>query len=100
MLLILFGRKACCLCEGLEARLRNLPLDLLMPPLDLCVIDIDDSKTAEDLRARYDMQVPVLLLAKDALNPILELPRVSPRLDEKALFNWLQKFLTNLSKSD
>ena len=41
------------------------------------------------LKARYDLEVPVLALADQ------ELPRVSPRLDGEGLFNWLQCRLSN-----
>ena len=37
------------------------------------------------LRARYDLEVPVLVLEET------ELPRVSPRLSGDGLRNWLQK---------
>ena len=39
--LTLYGREACCLCKGLEERLRNLSLSRMNPPLELRVIDID-----------------------------------------------------------
>ena len=86
-LLVLYSRRGCCLCEGLEERLRQL--DLAALDLELQVIDIDASAVSPALKARYDLKVPVLALADQ------ELPRVSPRLAGEGLFNWLQRRLSN-----
>ena len=85
--LVLFSRKGCCLCEGLEQRL--LDLDLQALALVLMVVDIDSPTVAAELRARYDLEVPVLQLDGR------ELARVSPRLSGDGLFNWLQRGLSN-----
>ena len=53
------------------------------------MIDIDAVAVSPALKARYDLEVPVLALADQ------ELPRVSPRLDGEGLFNWLQRRLSN-----
>ncbi len=81
--LILFGRQGCCLCEGLEQRLRALDLQHLN--LRLVVLDIDSPDFSPELRARYDLQVPVLGLENAVL------PRVSPRLSGDGLRNWLHQ---------
>ena len=52
--LTLFGRAGCCLCEGLESRLRAL--DLLGLSIELAVIDIDAPGTPQELKARYDLR--------------------------------------------
>ena len=83
--LVLYSRKGCCLCEGLEERLRVLDLAALDPPLQLEVIDIDAAGFDPGLKARYDLEVPVLALSVGAL------PRVSPRLSGDGLFTWLQR---------
>lgn len=83
--LILYSRQGCCLCEGLEQRLRELALHTLTPPLRLQVIDIDAAGVDPALKARYDLEVPVLALPAGAL------PRVSPRLSGEGLFRWLQR---------
>ena len=83
--LLLYSRAGCCLCEGLEQRLRDLNLDQDIPPLKLVVMDIDAPDMAASLRARYDLEVPVLVL-RDT-----ELPRVSPRLSGDGLRNWLER---------
>ncbi len=98
--LILYGRKGCCLCQGLEQRLRELSLHLLDPPLRLQVIDIDDEAISNKIRELYDLQVPVLLLRSDDLNKTIEIPRVSPRLNSEGLVKWLQKSLNKFLESN
>ena len=83
----LYSRTGCCLCEGLEQRLRQL--DLVGLSLELVVIDIDASDLPPAVRARYDLEVPVLSWNGR------DLPRVSPRLNGEGLFNWLQRALSN-----
>ncbi len=91
----LYSRKGCCLCEGLEQKLRRLPLGQLTPPLKLDVIDIDIEVLPKGEKERYDMRVPIMLLETGKMysQHLIELPRVSPRLSDKALFEWLQKIL-------
>ena len=84
--LTLYSRTGCCLCEGLESRLKDI--DLLGLSITLTVIDIDASGTPEELKARYDLEVPVLALDG------CELPRDSPRLTGEGLLNWLQRCLS------
>ena len=84
--LTLYSRTGCCLCEGLESRLRDL--DLLGLSIELIVMDIDALGTPQELKALYDLEVPVLALDGS------ELPRVSPRLMGEGLLNWLQRSLS------
>ena len=84
--LTLYSRTGCCLCEGLESRLRDLDLKGLS--IELTVIDIDAPGILQELKARYDFEVPVLALDGS------ELPRVSPRLTGEGLWNWLQRCLS------
>ena len=84
--LSLYSRTGCCLCEGLESRLKDL--DLVGLSITLKVIDIDAAGTPQELKARYDLEVPVLALDG------CELPRVSPRLAGEGLLNWLQRCLS------
>ena len=86
--LILYSRKGCCLCEGLEERLREI-----LPPDHLQVVDVDGDPV---LQARYDLSVPVLARAgsvgqsgKDLR--ISPLPPVPPRLRGQGLQVWLQR---------
>ena len=75
--LVLLTRRGCCLCEGLEEKLRQLQI-----PLDLRDVDTDPA-----LQARYGLEVPVLLQPTPAGER--ELPRASPRLSPEALRRWL-----------
>ena len=95
-LLILYTRSGCCLCEGLEERLRNISLNTLNPPINLEVIDIDSGDLPETVRNRYDLIVPVMVLSLKEKNLIIELPRVSPRIQGKELFIWMQKNINKI----
>jgi hypothetical protein len=75
--LVLLTRRGCCLCEGLEEKLRQLQI-----PLDLRDVDTDPA-----LQARYGLEVPVLL--QPTPTGERELPRASPRLSPEALRRWL-----------
>ena len=94
MQLTLFSRQGCCLCEGLQQRLQALDLSRFEPPLSLEVVDIDAEGIEPGLRARYDLEVPVLALHGKPL------PRVSPRLSGEGLFNWLQRHCSTIAGSD
>ena len=83
--LLLYSRAGCCLCEGHAQRLQDLNLDQETPPLKLVVVDIDAPDCAATVRARFDLEVPVLVLGDT------ELPRVSPRLSGIGLRHWLQR---------
>ena len=82
----LYSRQGCCLCAGLEERLRQLDLNSLQ--LVLVTVDIDHPETPSQWKARYDLEVPVLVLDHK------ELPRVSPRLSGNSLLKWLAKQLS------
>lgn len=85
--LLLLTRRGCCLCEGLEEKLKALK----PAPAFRCV-DIDADPL---LRARYDLSVPVLALVEGGAAdqggepPWRELPRVPPRLSGDRLREWL-----------
>lgn len=91
----LYTRKGCCLCEGLEERLRDL-----QPPPPLELVDVDEDPA---LQARYGLQVPVLALASGEAAAVQsvpaqpggsrlawrDLPPVPPRLTGGRLHAWL-----------
>ena len=85
--LVLYSRRGCCLCEGLEQRLEAL--NLVELGFTLQVIEIDNPAVSPELKVRYDLEVPALVVQGR------ELPRVSPRLSGEGLFNWLQRALSN-----
>ena len=91
--LILLTRSGCCLCEGLEERLRVIPLDQIKPPLQLYIHDIDGVNIPSSERSRYSLEVPILLVEFQQPLRRIELPRVSPRLSEEFLLQWLQKVI-------
>ncbi len=92
--LYLYTRKDCCLCVGLEERLKCIELKRLNPPLTITIIDIDDESTPSRIKERYDLEVPVLILDNNLQGNLITLPRVSPRLKGEGLLSWLQKVST------
>ena len=87
MELVLYSRQGCCLCAGLEEKLRALT-----PPPALLVIDVDSDAA---LQARFGIEVPVLAAARAEGSPV-PLPRVSPRLMGDGLRRWLEQQLGTL----
>ena len=94
--LILFTREGCCLCKGLEERLKEIPLEQINPPLELAVLDIDSDEVSAEQAESYSLEVPVLFLELQEPLSKYELPRVSPRLSEQGLLNWLKKVIQKL----
>jgi hypothetical protein len=87
--LLLYTRAGCCLCEGLEERLRALD-----PPPPFTAVDVDGDAV---LQARWGLEVPVLALATGRGGAALEsevrpLPRVPPRLAGERLRQWLARY--------
>ncbi|MBV2351560.1 glutaredoxin family protein [Synechococcus sp. HK05] len=76
--LVLITREGCCLCEGLEEKLLALAL-----PFSRLDVDADPQ-----LLARFDLEVPVLLVREAGEER--QLPRVSPRLPATQLHAWLK----------
>ena len=89
--LLLYTRVGCCLCEGLEERLRAL-----RPPLQLTTQDVDADPA---LAALYGIEVPLLAVGATGAEPGAEaaevrwrlLPRVPPRLEAERLRDWLRR---------
>lgn len=88
MELLLYSRQGCCLCAGLEQKLRALD-----PAPQLRVIDVD---TDPELQARFGLEVPLLAVRPPSSATATLLPRVSPRLSGAALQRWLQNQLAPL----
>jgi hypothetical protein len=78
--LLLYTRQGCCLCEGLEEKLRAL-----QPPPLLHRVDVDGDPA---LQARFGLEVPVLMVCTPAGER--QLPRVPPRLAAAQLRRWLE----------
>ena len=95
--LILYSRKGCCLCEGLELRLKKIALQDLSPPITLKVVDIDGKEVSESQRVRYDLKVPVMAFSFNSSSRIFELQNVSPRVKGQELLLWLQKSINKVN---
>lgn len=86
--LLLYTRAGCCLCEGLEERLREL-----LPAGALQLVDVDGDPA---LQARHGLSVPVL--ARGGTNEALTLlPPVPPRLKGEQLRAWLVRHGVSLA---
>ncbi len=94
--LIFYTRKGCCLCRDLEDRLLRINLLELTPPLTLKIIDIDSKSCSKEIKKSYDLKVPILALFEKNNKKLIELPRISPRIDEKDTFKFLQKYLNKI----
>lgn len=94
--LVLFTRQGCCLCEGLEERLRELGLSAEGTAPRLQRIDVDGDP---QLQSRYGLEVPVLAL-RSAESAWRELPRVPPRLSGERLAQWLTRQGVLLTAAD
>lgn len=70
--LVMLTRAECSLCEQMLAQLTALAKRICLPPLQLLDVDSDPQ-----LRARYGLKIPVLLLAGSLV--------CSTRLDEDEL---------------
>ncbi len=96
MFLYIYTRKGCCICENLKDNLCNLKINNIYPKLKIYEIDIDRYDLYKNDYRKYDHQVPVLALKLADSKEIFELPRVSPRLKDLQLNNWLEKNINNI----
>tara|TARA_Y100000589_G_C27177283_1_gene639302 strand:+ start:416 stop:709 length:294 start_codon:yes stop_codon:yes gene_type:complete len=91
MILFIFVRRGCCLCDELKKELKAIDVKTINSDLQLKEIDIDRFDLYQNKFKKYDYEVPVIGFRKDVSSSIIELPRVSPRLNNLQLKNWLQK---------
>ena len=96
MLLLIFVRKGCCICDSLKNKLKKVNLDNVYSDLKIQEIDIDRFDLYKDLYKKYDHEVPVIALKNLSSNQITEFPRVSPRVKELQLESWLRKNIKQL----
>ena len=94
--LYIYIRKGCCICENLKNNLYRLNINKIYPKLKIFEIDIDRYDLYKNEYKKYDHQVPVLALMLKDSKEVFELPRVSPRLKDLQLNNWLQKNINNI----
>ena len=96
--LILYTRKGCCLCQTLEKKLSNICIENLNPSIVLSIVDVDSKKVSIDIQMKYTNEVPIMVLDSTILLKKIELPRVSPRIKEDMLLNWIQNKLNTFYK--
>ena len=91
MILLIFVRKGCCICDALKNNLKKINLENIYPDLKIQEIDIDRFDLYKDEYKKYDNEVPVIALKNLSSNQLNEFPRVSPRVKEIQLESWLKK---------
>ncbi len=96
MELLIFVRKGCCICDSLKSNLGKIHIENIHSDLKIQEIDIDRFDLYKDKYKKYDYEVPVIALRKLFSSQIIELPRVSPRLKDLQLENWLRKNINKL----
>ena len=96
MVLFLYTRKGCCICDKLKNDLNNININNFNPKLEILEVDIDRFDLYKNDFKKYDHQVPVLALQLTESKEIIELPRVSPRLKGLQLDNWLKKNINHI----
>ena len=99
MKIFIFVRQGCCLCDSLKNKLAKINFNELFPNLvEFKEIDIDRADLYQDKYKKYDYDVPVIAIEEDKSKKIIELPRISPRLEDDQLKNWLIKNINNVLK--
>ena len=96
MVLYIYTRKGCCICDKLKNDLNNININNFNPKLEILEVDIDRFDLYKNDFKKYDHQVPVLALQLTESKEIIELPRVSPRLKGLQLDNWLKKNINHI----
>ena len=95
--LLIFVREGCCICDSLKNNLSKIKIKNIHQDLRIQEIDIDRFDLYQDKFKKYNYEVPVIALKKINSNKIIELPRISPRLKDSQLENWLKKNINNLN---
>ena len=96
MKIFIFVRQGCCLCDSLKNKLAKINLKEILPNLELIEIDIDRVDLYQDKYKKYDYEVPIIAIEGINSKEIIELPRISPRLKDDQLKNWLQKNINTI----
>ena len=91
MLLILYSKPGCHLCEGLQEKLEQLIAD--PGCLSRFELEVRDITTQEDWLKAYEYEIPVLCRRREEQCGEERLPRISPRMTLKQLEVHLQKYL-------
>lgn len=91
MLLILYSKPGCHLCEGLQEKLEQILAD----PESECKFELEvrDITTQEDWFKAHEYDIPVLCRQRDYQCGEEPLPRASPRITPQQLEMMLRKYL-------
>ena len=98
MKIFVFVRQGCCLCDSLKNKLAKINLKEILPNLELKEIDIDRVDLYQDKYKKYDYEVPVIGIEEVKSKKIIELPRISPRIKDEQLKNWVEKNINTILK--
>ena len=91
MKIFIFVRKGCCLCETLKNKLTKINFKEIKSKLEINEIDIDRFDLYQDKYKKFDHEVPVVAIKESTSQNFIELPRISPRLNDDQLKKWLEK---------
>jgi hypothetical protein len=87
MHLILYSKPGCHLCKGLQEKLEQVQRPL--------ALEVRDITSRDDWFQAYQYEIPVLYLVNPAApdaQPLIPLPRISPRATVQQVEQMLQKY--------
>ncbi len=91
MLLILYSKPGCHLCEGLLEKLEEIRFD---PEMECHFeLEVRDITTCDDWFKAHEYDIPVLYRQRDPSCAEEALPRPSPRMSAKQIAMIIQKYL-------
>ena len=96
MKLLIFTRQGCCICDALKKNIERIKITDIYSSLEIEEIDIDRYDLYKDQYKKYDHEVPIVGLKISSSNQFFELPRISPRLKDEQLTNWLKAKISKI----
>ena len=75
--------------------LESIDINSIQKGLKIHEIDIDRFDLYQNKFKKYDHEVPVLAFKNMNSDKVYELPKISPRLKDCQLRNWLRKNINN-----
>ena len=96
MILYIFVRKGCCICDAVKNNLLEINIKNIQYELIIKEIDIDRFDLYQDKFRKYDYEVPVIAIERIRSEEMIELPRISPRLKDDQLKNWFKKNISTI----
>lgn len=97
--LLLYSKPDCSLCDGLKDKLSGLIARSQFIPstLSLVSLQVIDINEKEELKATYDLEVPVLMLST-ADGSLFPIPRPPPRITADRLQTHIEKSIAELQQ--